>query len=253
MNATDSAVGGRLKQARDAAGYTLADMARQTHMPMRALQALEDGRWSEIGAPVFVRGQLRAYARALGVGLEDEALPAGRVTTSAPALVCHVHVPRYRHVAESLGRRAIYVVLTAALVIPVWLATRTHPDVPVASLDVAPASMGAAGETAPRTALVASIASLPASPVAMPVRIEFSGDSWIQLFAANGAVVEERLLRAGDRRDLDPAGLRRVVLGNSAVVRVLRNGQAVDLAPYTRANVARFTLSSDGSLAPVLP
>jgi cytoskeleton protein RodZ len=35
-------------------------------------------------------------------------------------------------------------------------------------------------------------------------------------------------------------------------VNVQRNGQAQDLTPYLRANVARFTVSSDGSLAPAV-
>ena len=43
-----------------------------------------------------------------------------------------------------------------------------------------------------------------------------------------------------------------VVLGNAAAVRVTRDGAEVDLTPFRRANVARFALSSDGSLAPVV-
>jgi cytoskeleton protein RodZ len=42
-----------------------------------------------------------------------------------------------------------------------------------------------------------------------------------------------------------------VVIVNTSSVSVQRNGQPVDLAPYARSNVARFTVSSDGSLAPV--
>ena len=43
----------------------------------------------------------------------------------------------------------------------------------------------------------------------------------------------------------------RLVLGNAAAVEVQQAGSTVDLTPYKRANVARFTVSSDGSLAPV--
>jgi cytoskeleton protein RodZ len=42
-----------------------------------------------------------------------------------------------------------------------------------------------------------------------------------------------------------------VVLGNASAVEVQQAGSTVDIAPYRRANVARFTVSSDGSLAPV--
>jgi len=42
----------------------------------------------------------------------------------------------------------------------------------------------------------------------------------------------------------------RVVLGNAGAVEVLGNGNIQDLADYKRANVARFTVSSDGSIQP---
>lgn len=255
-NAADSAVGLRLLQARESAGHSLAEMSAQTHMPSRVLSALEQGDWSELGAPVYVRGQLRAYARALGVSLNEAVLPAGRVTRSAPALVCHVHVPRYQHMAESLGRRLVYIVMTIALVVPVWLATRTHQDgLTTAPLDVPGNSSTSVQADGGRTALVASFAPLPAesAPVPAPLQVEFAGESWMQLYAADGSLATRTLLHAGEHRDLGVSDARTVVLGNAKAVRVLREGQPVDLARYTQANVARFTLSSDGSLAPVAP
>jgi cytoskeleton protein RodZ len=40
-------------------------------------------------------------------------------------------------------------------------------------------------------------------------------------------------------------------LGDATAVEVQHAGSTVNLAPYQRANVARFTVSSEGSLAPV--
>jgi hypothetical protein len=36
-----------------------------------------------------------------------------------------------------------------------------------------------------------------------------------------------------------------LVLGNAAVVRMLVDGEVLDLAPYTRGNVARFSFDPD--------
>jgi cytoskeleton protein RodZ len=36
-------------------------------------------------------------------------------------------------------------------------------------------------------------------------------------------------------------------------VEVRLNGEAIDVSPFQRANVARFRLDADGSLAPVNP
>ena len=109
-----SAAGERLKRAREAAGYDLSQASARMKLPVHALEALESGEWERLGPPVFVRGQARNYARMLGVCLDDEVLPSPFTTTQIPTLVSHVHVPRYRHVAESLARRAVYIVLTVS-------------------------------------------------------------------------------------------------------------------------------------------
>jgi cytoskeleton protein RodZ len=41
-----------------------------------------------------------------------------------------------------------------------------------------------------------------------------------------------------------------VALGNAGGVEVRRGAEALDLQPFRRANVARFAVSSDGSLQP---
>lgn len=258
-NAADSAVGLRLKQSREAAGLSLSDVSARSRMPVRVLSALEAGDWDSLGAPVFVRGQVRSYARILGMTLDDHVLPSPFTTSQIPSLVSRSHVPRYRHVAENMGRRAVYIVLTVALVVPVWLATRGHFDASgpaVEPLDLPAVGSADRGPSAvSHTPMVASIAPLGVATgsAAGGLVLEFSGDSWVQLFAADGSVVERGLLKAGDRRDLVEAGVVRAVVGNVSAAKLRRGDELLDLAPYSQANVARFTLSSDGSLAPIAP
>ena len=254
MHSAGSAAGERLKRAREAAGYDLAEASARMKLPAHTLQALESGEWDRLGPPVFVRGQARSYARMLGVCLDNEALPSPFTTTQIPSLVSHAHVPRYRHMAESVLRRAVYAVLTVSLVVPIWIATRGHGDAPaVAPLDVAPSPAASLAPADP-TPIVASLAPIasPAAAVA-PIDIRFNGDSWVQMFDAEGRLVEKGLLHAGERRTLQAGAVSRLVLGNAAAVAMSLHGEPVDLAPYSRANVARFTLSSDGSLAPASP
>src|SRR5690606_33883180 len=82
--------------------------------------------------------------------------------------------------------------------------------------------------------------------------LAFEGESWVQVFAPDGSSLEKGLLDAGDRRTYDKGEVGRIVLGNTSAVKVLSAGEPVDLAPFSRADVARFTLSSAGSLAPVV-
>ena len=59
--------GERLKQAREAAGLSIDDVAGKLHMPARIVRSLEAEDWSKLGAPVFVRGQVRSYSRLMGL------------------------------------------------------------------------------------------------------------------------------------------------------------------------------------------
>src|SRR5688500_13852833 len=157
-----------LRQASEAAGKSVEQVAAQLHMTVRAVANLEADDWSSLGAPVFVRGQLRSYARLLGVDIEPYIEQAPIVAVAPSTIVSHTHTPGYQRLAEQIGRRAIYVAITAAIAVPVWLGTRSHfgnGELAVQSLDV-PAvlieDVPAPTQTTPqRTPLVASIASLP--------------------------------------------------------------------------------------------
>jgi len=56
-----------LRQAREAQGYTLADVEQATRIRRKFLGALETGSWSELPSDVVGRGFLRNYARFLGL------------------------------------------------------------------------------------------------------------------------------------------------------------------------------------------
>ena len=257
---TGAGAGAALRQAREAAGMSIEQAASQLRMTVRAVSNLEAEDWSSLGAPVFVRGQLRSYARLLGIDIEPY-IEQTLVAAVAPStLVSHTHTPGYQRFAEQIGRRAIYVAITAAIAVPVWLGTRSHfgnGELAVQSLDVpantAQAEIATPSQAAPeRTPLVASIAPIPAAPQSSAaLTITFNGDSWVEILGANDQVLERGLLTAGQQRSYKLGEVGRVKLGNIDAVEVKRAGVAVDLEPFSRANVARFTLSSDGSLAPV--
>jgi cytoskeleton protein RodZ len=95
----------------------------------------------------------------------------------------------------------------------------------------------------------ASLAPLP-RPSAPALMLQFEGDSWVEIRGADGRVIESGLLKAGERRSFEAGEVGAVKLGNAPAVRVLHEGRVQDLDPYLRASVARFAVSSDGSLAP---
>jgi cytoskeleton protein RodZ len=80
--------------------------------------------------------------------------------------------------------------------------------------------------------------------------MRFSGDSWIEVIGPDGAQVEQALVQAGQERRFEAGTVSRVKLGNATAVEVSSGGDVQDLSRFQRANVARFTVSSDGALAP---
>ena len=273
VNALDGVVGcgEQLRRAREAAGLSLDQVAAQLRMPQQVVAALEAEQWSRLGASVFVRGQLRSYARLLKVDLGGLLEQARIAPVEPPKLVSHTHTPRLKRAAENIGRRAVYVVITAVLAVPVWyvISGNSNSAPPsTASLDVvpppAPVDAGqvivpvqaAAAAPAPATDAGPYIASMapmvrPAAATPSALTLSFKGDSWVDITAPDGTTVEKALIRAGESRSFAAGQVGRMVLGNAAEVEVQQAAGNVDLAPYKRGNVARFTVSSEGSVAPV--
>ncbi len=65
------ALGEEFREAREARGLSLSDVAEQIHIRSVYLAQIEKENWSAIGAPVYVRGFLRTYARFLGIDAEQ--------------------------------------------------------------------------------------------------------------------------------------------------------------------------------------
>lgn len=59
--------GERLREAREAQGLTLAEIAARTRVPVRHLEAIERSDFGALPSPTYAMGFAKAYARAVGV------------------------------------------------------------------------------------------------------------------------------------------------------------------------------------------
>lgn len=64
-------IGTFLRREREDRGLSLDEIADVTRIPATSLSLLEEGRFEALPGDPFVRGFLRAYARALGVQTDD--------------------------------------------------------------------------------------------------------------------------------------------------------------------------------------
>jgi len=282
MTATDSTagtparqMGQQLREAREAAALGVEAVAARLRMQKGLIRALEAGDWSRLGAPVFVRGHLRSYARLLGIELPllDE------IATVPPApVVPMVRSGRGQQLFGRLGTRLVYAVITVLVGVPVWMAANRHLAAPDQARSVAldipevhpappaaggdegvPVPAAATGASAPPVAearpvtTMASLIPSPSVPDAVPAEItlHFSQDSWVELYAPGGRSLEQNLLKAGEVRRFARGQLGRVVIGNADGATLRIGGEVQDLSSVRRANVARFAVSSAGVIGPV--
>jgi len=252
--------GERLRLAREAAGLSVDDVATRLHMPGRVVKSLEAEDWSRLGAPVFVRGQVRSYSRLLGLTTAPmmAALNVGPVEPSK--LISRTHTPKAQWWAEQIGRRLVYIILTLSLAVPAWVATRQHLSggnggtAPLDAPTGPAAGVGRPTTIASRPRTVVASLDRGARPPGLNARlagdlvVRTNAESWLEVVRADGSVVEKGLLAAGSERRYAAAQVARLTIGNASAAQLEHRGRGVDLAPFARANVARFAVSSDGSL-----
>ena len=130
---------------------------------------------------------------------------------------------------------------------PVDPATTGTAAAPVPSTAM-PAPSAPTAAVAPTTAPVASVPApaAPVAPAAAPVAgegqvgITFTADCWTQVTDASGKVLLSALKRKGETVQLNGKPPFAVRLGVANAAQVTYNGQAVDVAPFTKGNTARM-------------
>lgn len=248
----DSALGlgERLRSARRARAMSLDQAARALHLEEALLQALEDERFADVGAPVFVRGHLRSYARLLGLA-EEVVLEAYRVADPSSEAAPRIARDREKPLAPSPGPFAAAAgigVVVVALV--VWF-VGSEPAAPPTAVTI-PATDAGAGltqvtATLPGPAPVPQpMAVAPAAPVTRRIEFVFTATSWVQVEAGGERVLDGEF-PGGVTRTVEVAPPVDVTLGNAPAVRVVVDGSPYALPPGAQAagsNVARFRLEA---------
>jgi cytoskeleton protein RodZ len=231
-----------LRAQRLAAAGSLDEMARATRISQQYLRALETEDFSQLPAPVFVRGFIRAYCSFLGAPA-DRALALYQETLGLPPAEPHpVFTPRRAPwLAHPIAVSAILLVIFGAGLVALNLAVRNSvkPATPVVVATAASSSEGPA--TSPITrAPVAATGPLapepsPAVPALVaPVReaeaatqrlvVKAVEPTWVRVQTDDGRVAEE-LLTAGTTREWTSGKRFLLTVGNAGGVEIELNGR----------------------------
>lgn len=271
--------GAQLARAREACGWSVAEVARQLKLSARQIEALEAEAFDRLRSPIYVRGFARSYARLVGADMAalmralDARCPlptaappapiAMRTETGLGAVLPSADRPSRRYVRIAVA--VLLAVAAVAVVDRIWSPLASWQFAAPSPVVVQPLEP-AAGATAPPH----SAASDPAAPapaevpraadpgaVAAPapagagpssgsatrtVRVAFDRESWVEIRDASGATLLSGLNRAGTEQVVRGIAPFAIVVGNASGVRIDYEARRVDLQPHTQVNVARLTL-----------
>ncbi|TXF11066.1 helix-turn-helix domain-containing protein [Pelomicrobium methylotrophicum] len=269
--------GRRLADERRRQGLSVVEIGRLIKLAPRQVEALEADDYERLPGNTFVRGFVRNYAKALR--LDPEPLLAEleqRLPPERPSAI----LPHTENIPFSPGhgegwRRYLLLALLVLLVVPwaLYEVYRQQPAAPAApspgvalpivppsatkpggtavavperASGAAPASDQAAAPGAGAPVPAPSAAHQAASPAGAPgqasVRLAFKKDSWVEIKDREGKIVFAQLNKGGTEQVVQGVPPLSLVVGNATQVTLEYNGKPVDLAPYTRGEVARLTL-----------
>lgn len=254
-------LGIQLRQAREALGYSVADVVQVIRFSAHQIEAIERDDYASLPGATSARGLVRNYAKLLKLdsqpllALLEPAVPVSEADVRPPSnMGVAEQVPlRERMPVRLLGIGAALVIVAVA---GVWYFNAESETTVVSR----PAT--AVPDQVKAVPLAAEASSLPsAAPAALPaaagvvgsdvqsaalpaagLRIELDARSWIEIRDATQKVVLVGEYAAGTRHSVDGKAPFQIWIGRASGVRVYMGERAIDLKPHTREEVARFTL-----------
>ncbi len=272
--------GPQLAAARESCGLSVADVAHQLRLSPGQVEAMEAGDYQRLPGTVFVRGFIRNYARLVKLdpapllaGAEPQLRPAKQ---PEPELQHSVNIPfptgcdfkwrKYAIVAllvvvavfEFYRDDVIDAVVGSRQVAPpqAQVVLQQHAAEGIVVAPVAVLSDGTAEsaradpaaahtekiEAEKRSTVFPRRAAAMREPDEHLIQFRFDRESWVEIHDRDGRKIFSQLNAAGTEQAVSGRPPLTLVVGNAAGVRLTRNGQPVDLAPYINVDVARLTL-----------
>ena len=257
-----SRVGAELRAARMRLGWSLPEVAERLRIRLPFLEAIEDGRISDLPGTAYAVGFIRSYATFLGLDatevarrfraeaqemnrkpvlafpapVPDRGVPAGAVVLLGVLLAAGAYAGWYKFSGNTPAPAVIVPAVPERLApLADRAAPPSNPSPQVASI-LPPPAVAPPGSSAVQTA-PASAPPLPppvAAPVAPPapaadgsrVVLRMKSDAWIQVREKQGPVLLNRVMRGGESWPV-PKGQQLVLTtGNAGGTEMVVDGVA---------------------------
>lgn len=275
-----SGPGGRLRQAREAQGLQLEEVANELRVGAASLVALEENRFDALGAAVFARGYLKQYGSRLGLDVRELLAlyeQAAGESEIGLAPTKRIHLRDERQISLWVVAAFLIVLVVGGLSYWWWRDSNAEATSVAAGGDEgaagdlaeAPASEGVADpapafaavsepptepatERASEQAVAATLTDSPASPAGEvelaavtdgPVlEVTFIEDSWAEITDEDGSRLYYNLGRAGTRARLPADRNLTFDFGNAAGVELRVDGENVPLPRAAPNGIVHFDL-----------
>jgi cytoskeleton protein RodZ len=190
-------IGDRLRQAREQAGLSTQEVADQTRIPRRHVEAIEGNRLTALPSGPYAIGFARAIARIVGYPEEDAAQAMRAEMVRSDYLSQSPSADHFEPVDSARippSRLAWTAAIIGLLLVGGYTVWRTMGDAVPGD-----ESAASAGETQGATPATPAGGVATAAPASGPLVVRATGDVWFGLNdPATGRLAFERTLRAGE-------------------------------------------------------
>ena len=233
-------VGAQIKQARIAAGLSVAEVAAKVRVRNSLLVAIESDNFDPCGGEVYARGHVRSIAIALGMNVNELMVAFGlqvKPAVSALGEIATMMQGEKRSLPWAPIMAAAAVVMAGVVGFSLFVGGENPVDPPLASAVTTdtpqndPSMASNTPSASEATALLTDDVTVVISAV--------SGSSWIAITSNSGVQLFAGILQKGVTKEFqDPQNLR-VVIGNAGAVTLSVNCEKL-CAPGGSREVLQF-------------
>ena len=262
--------GQRLRAAREDRGMSVDEVAHDLRLDRDVILALEEDDFDRLGAPVFVKGYLRSYARLLNVP-ESDVVEVVQVAEPEPEEFRTLSTQREVKPGANLVNFILWVALGIIVLLgaayllmgddpePAGVAEKGDFVVPEPAAEL-PEPVAPAGEVAEEAPVAAQpdevvpvlpdnpepeVPPEPASPPTVELSLVFGDECWVEISDARRRLVYG-LEKAGKVVRVDGTPPFKLFLGNVKAVELSVNGTVFPIPGAGSArNTARFVIAAD--------
>lgn len=280
--AEPSTPGELLRRERERRKLSIQQAAEDLHLDAWMIEAIEANRFIALGAPVYAKGHLRKYAALLGLTPES-IIERYQALTDVPVvptpIPASVNTPA--HVERISLKKPLLALLAVLAAAAAWwiaqqfmapessIATTPAQLLPAPEPDaIAPPGSSESGPALPeRTAMVAEPpSSASPTPEALQasapgassstagaqvrLRLEFSDESWTEVYDGEGKRLMFGTGTAGRVRTLTGTPPLHVTLGAASAVSVQVNDEPILIPRRVGRDAAKFVIDAAGVVTP---